>query len=157
MVKMGSMLVRATGRSPVLLGEDDESKIVEAVRAAESVTSGEIVLHIEPAYGGDPYPRAVYWFNKLALYRTRDRNAVLIFIIEKQKAVVVLGDEGIHRHVGPDFWDAELRQLTDSFKESRFGDGLCAVIARIGDKLKTFFPYQGAADKDELSNTISRS
>jgi uncharacterized membrane protein len=44
--------------------------------------------------------------------------------------------------------------LTLHFKQNNFTEGLVEGIAKAGEKLKSFFPYQ-SSDSNELSNDIS--
>ena len=45
-------------------------------------------------------------FEKLGMARTRQRNAILFFVVPSRRRFAVLGDEGIHAKVGQEFWDA---------------------------------------------------
>jgi uncharacterized membrane protein len=134
--------------------KDRENEIIAAIEAAELNTSGEIRLHIERTCPGPALERAKYWFNKLNMTATKDRNGVLIYVATHDRKVAIFGDEAIHAAVGQDFWEEDIRVLVEAFKSGRVVEGLTEVIARIGEKLKTHFPYQ-SDDKNELSNEIS--
>ncbi len=145
------------GAGDMFLSKDDESKVIEALRAAEAVTSGEIVLHIESSWPGDVYARAQHWFKKLKLNRTQHRNGVLILMLEKQCRFAIIGDLGIHQHVGQDFWTAQAQLLSDYLKQGKQAEGLCLLMTQIGEQLKAHFPHQGDQDQNELPDNISHS
>ena len=137
------------------LDKDSQRRIVEAIGVAEKCTSGEIRLHVEPVCKcGDPYERAVEVFNKLEMYATEARNGVLIYIAYKSRKYSIIGDDGINRKVGADFWEKEKDILAEYLKSSKAADGLCEVIQMIGDNLSKYFPYQ-KDDVNELSDEIS--
>jgi len=140
--------------------EDEQKRIVEAIQAAELRTSGEIRLHIErdiprksPAKG-DPYLRARALFAKLGMHATEARNGVLFYLATRSRRFAVLGDEELHLKVGDEFWEEIVSAMTEHFAEDRFGDGVAAGIARVGERLREHFPYL-EDDVNELPDEIS--
>ena len=98
--------------------------------------------------------RAVKTFNRLHLYTTKRRNAVLIFIAYEDRKLAILGDTAIHDAVPEGFWDGEVEELTRYLKAGRPVDGLCAIIARMGERLSQYFPGE-RDDENELSNDVT--
>jgi uncharacterized membrane protein len=138
-----------------LLPPDDQRRVVEAIRAAEKTTSGEIKVHVEArCRGGDAYARAVALFGALGLTRTRERNAVLLYVATRDRRFAVLGDAGIHEEVGSQFWAEAIARMGESFGRGALGDGLCAAIAAIGARLAQRFPPR-PDDKNEIDDSIS--
>jgi len=138
----------------LFFSEAEKKRIVEAIKEAEKVTSGEIRVHIEDSFKGDIFDRAVYVFEKLKMHKTEERNGVLVYLAVSNKQFVIIGDAGINSKVGQTFWDDVKELLIEHFRENRFADGLCLAIERIGEKLTTFFPYQ-ENDVNELPDDIS--
>ena len=134
--------------------ETEKNRIVNAIKAAEKITSGEIRVHVENTFKGDIFDRAVFIFEKLKMHNTKDRNGVLIYLAIKSRQFVIIGDAGINSKVGQTFWDEIKEAMLLHFKEALFVDGLCTAIEQVGEKLKTFFPYQ-VDDVNELSDDIS--
>lgn len=133
---------------------EGQRRIAQAITEAERRTSGEICVHATPHCSGETLPQAQAVFNAKRLYRTRRRNAVLIYIAYRDRKVAILGDEGINRQVPEGFWDEALQSLTYHLKRHSPVEGVCAAVALIGDQLKELFP----ADRDdinELSNEVS--
>ena len=137
------------------LDKESQRRIVETIGVAEKCTSGEIRLHVEPTCKcGNPYERAVEVFNKLEMYATEARNGVLIYVAYKSRKFAIIGDDGINRKVGADFWENEKDVLAGYLKAGQAADGLCEVIKMIGENLSQHFPYQ-KDDVNELSDEIS--
>ena len=133
---------------------EGQRRIADAITAAERHTTGEICVHVTPSCRGNVYKRAVKKFNKLHLYTTKRRNAVLIFIAYEARKFAILGDIGINDVVPEGFWDQESEELGKYLKAGRPVDGLCEIIARIGDRLSEYFPGE-RDDENELSNEVT--
>ena len=140
-----------------MINKQDEFKITEAIKTAEKQSSGEIMVHYETAWAGDPYQRAVHWFHKLEMHKTDQRNGVLIYLIEKQKRFAIVGDAGIHAKVKQEFWDSTSAIMSDHFKSGRLTEGLCTAIAHVGEALAQYFPYDDKVDRNELPDQVSHS
>jgi uncharacterized membrane protein len=138
----------------------EQARIVEAIRAAEACTSGEIRLHVErnlPGRGpaaGDPYLRARQVFAALGMHETAERNGVLIYLATRARRLAVVGDEQLHQNVEDGFWEQVVARIASAFAEDRPAEGLCDGIAAIGERLKEHFPHR-ADDVNELSDDIS--
>ena len=137
-----------------ILNNEEDHRVVEAIRQAELNTSGEIKVHIENHCRGDVEERSLFVFNRLKLNETKLRNGVLIYLAVKDRKFAILGDEGINNVVEDGFWNDVKDLMQSRFKESRFAEGLEEGIMRCGEKLKTFFPYQ-SNDINEISDEIS--
>ena len=139
-----------------LLNPDAEREVIEAIRLAEKETSGEIRVHIEKHTNADHYKRATEVFHELGMDATELKNGVLIYLAVDDRHFVILGDKGIDAVVENDFWDCTKDVMQQHFKNGDFKTGLVEGIARAGERLRQFFPWQ-EGDTDELSNEISRS
>lgn len=95
-------------------------------------------------------------FKELGMDQTALRNGVLIFIDVDRRKFAVVGDEGIHRKVGPEFWESIRDVLQTYFKKEQYTEGLIRAIEEIGNQLKNYFPYQDD-DINELPDDISFS
>lgn len=128
--------------------------IQQSIVEAESLCSGEIRVHIDKTCNGDVLIQAQTTFLKLGMQKTALRNGVLIYLVPSQKQMAIVGDEGIHKVVGQDFWDDIYQQMKSDFAQNQYCQGLQTGILSIGNALKTHFPIQ-ENDQNELSNTIS--
>lgn len=129
-------------------------RIVAAIQEAEKDTSGEIRVHIDNFCKGDAIERATEVFFKLKMNETALRNGVLIYLAVKDHKFAIIGDEGINNVVENDFWEDIKNDMTQSFRNNLFTDGIIYGVLRCGKKLKAYFPHQ-EDDIDELSNEIS--
>ena len=137
-----------------ILNNEEDRRIVEAIKQAELNTSGEIKVHIENRCQGDVERRSIVVFNHLKLNETQLRNGVLIYLAVKDHKFAILGDEGINKVVEDGFWNDVKDLMQAHFKEGRFAEGLEQGIMRCGEKLKTYFPYQ-SDDINEIPDDIS--
>ncbi len=134
--------------------KSDEERIMSAIREAETNTSGEIRVHVQPRCKGEPMAVAKKVFERLGMTRTEQRNGVLFFVAHKDHKFTILGDKGIDEVVPDDFWDSIVKVVTDCFSDERIADGLCDGITKAGVALKEYFPYQ-SDDVNELNDEIS--
>jgi len=65
--------------------EEEEVRIVEAIRDAEKNTSGEIRIHVENNLQKPPLAQALRVFKELEMHKTAARNGVLILLAPAQK------------------------------------------------------------------------
>ena len=134
--------------------KEEKEKIREAVKSAETSTSGEIRVHIDNHCKEDVMDRAAWWFAKLEMHKTEQRNGVLFYLAVKDHKFAILGDAGINSVTPEDFWDTIKEQMLEQFKEGKFADGLSKGIHLAGEALQAHFPYQDD-DVNELSDEIS--
>ncbi len=137
-----------------LFNKEQRNKIKEAIKAAEKATSGEIQVHIENSCKKDVLDRAVEVFAQLKMHKTAQRNGVLFYLAVKDHKFAILGDAGINKEVGDNFWDDIKEKMLVHFKQNDFTTGLIAGIEMAGNSLARFFPYQND-DVNELPDEIS--
>jgi uncharacterized membrane protein len=138
-----------------MLSELQKTQIVNAIKAAELNTSGEVKVHIEQKCPTDtPVERATALFTLLKLTETEQRNGVLFYISLADRKFAVWGDVGINTVVPADFWESVYATVKEHLSQGLLADGLAAGIAMTGEKLKAYFPYQ-SDDTNELSDEIS--
>lgn len=135
---------------------EDEVQIVNAIKEAETNTSGEIRVHIENTCELDTLDRATQVFAYLHMHQTKQRNGVLFYVAIKSHKFAVLGDAGINAVVPPNFWNEITNLVIGYFKEEKYAEGLSKGVLMAGEQLKAYFPYAGdKSDINELDNDIS--
>lgn len=133
----------------------DKARIVDAIRAEERKTSGEIRVFVESKCKYvDPVDRAGEVFFTLEMEQTENRNGVLIYIAHKHRQLAIFGDQGIHQTLGSDYWKAEVAKMLKAFNEKHFTEGIITIIRDIGAALHEKFPYDRSSDKNELPDDI---
>lgn len=133
-----------------------EVETVEAaVRAAERGTSGEIRVALARFYfWGDVRRAAERAFRRLHMERTRERNAVLIFMAPRRRALAIVGDRGIHEKVGDPFWRGLVSLTTEAFRAGELTAGLVHAVEAVGQVLAASFPPIGPRDVNELPDSV---
>lgn len=134
-----------------------EERIVDAVRATEARTSGEIRVFVtrRKLRGEDVRVRARTEFERLHVGNTARRNGVLFYIVPADQTFAVIGDEAIHAGCGQSFWDETAAAMEKFFREGKFTDGLIAGLERTGDIMARHFPRQDD-DRNELPDKLVR-
>ncbi|HEX7878202.1 MAG TPA: TPM domain-containing protein [Candidatus Eisenbacteria bacterium] len=136
------------------LSQPEAARVVDAIKAAEKGTTGEIRVRIARKCGRPPLEAAQITFHALRMDQTAQRNGVLLYLSLVDREFAVFGDEGIDRHIGCDGWNAIRDRLADRFKKDQFADGLAEAITDIGKTLAKHFPGK-AGDRNELSDDLS--
>ena len=137
-----------------LLDEDQEARVLAAIRAAELRTSGEIRVHVERRCEVDAMEAARRWFARLGMDATAERNGILFYVAVSDRKFAVVGDSGIHAKVGEGFWTALRDAMAGEFAKGRHVEGLIRGIAEAGERLAEHFP-RGESDRNELPDGIS--
>jgi uncharacterized membrane protein len=137
-----------------LLTDAEKQQLVQAIREAERLTSGEIRLYVEShCKYVSPMDRAQEIFLHLGMEKTKRSNGVLLYIALKDHQYAILGDSGIHGKVGADFWQKEAQLLLHHFSRNEIVNGIDACIREIGASLCQHFPFEGD-DENELPDDI---
>ena len=141
--------------APQFIQQLREPEIVAAIRAAEQKTSGEVRVFISDKDVADPVAAAQAQFNLLGMEKTRERNAVLIYLAPGSRKFAVIGDTGVHARCGDAFWQELARSMTEHFRKSEFTEGILQGIRRAGELLAGHFPRR-PDDTNELPDRVER-
>jgi putative membrane protein len=101
------------------------------------------------------HARAFQLFAERGLYGTKGRTALLIFVSELERRVVLLGDATIHVQLGQAGWTEEVQRIIRRIREGRLKDGLLEVIADLEPRLALVAPRE-ADDVNELPDAVIR-
>ncbi|MDP1654557.1 MAG: TPM domain-containing protein [Hylemonella sp.] len=141
---------------------DVRERLLQRVRASEQRHSGEIRIFIE---AGLPMgylwlkaetraiirQRALTLFGKLRVWDTEHNNGVLIYLLLAERAIEIVADRGINRHLSPQQWQGMILRMRSAFREGQFEEGLTLALEEISAVLVQHFPLQaGAANPNEL-------
>jgi uncharacterized membrane protein len=136
-----------------LFSDTEQDKIAQAIADAEKATSGEIRIAIDKHCEGDPYQKAIEYFQKLDMDQTAQRNGVLIYLAHVDHKFAIIGDSGINKVVPTDFWNTTKVAMTAHFAKGDLADGIVAGVSLAGEQLALYFPHQHG-DINELPNDI---
>ncbi len=136
-----------------VFSESDLASIKDAVGDAELRTSAEIRVYIDKHVKGEPLDHAAYLFNKLGMSATALRNGVMIYIAYADRKFCIIGDIGIHQHVGDEFWKSISDKMSESFKAGLMREGVTNAVKEVGAALANYFPRMNN-DINELSDEV---
>jgi uncharacterized membrane protein len=136
-------------RTRDFLSKVEHDRIVQAIREAESKTSGEIRVFIQRGkLTADPLVAAQKKFQQLRMHTTRERNAVLIFVAPRAHKFAVVGDKAIHEKCGDEFWGRIVDGMRVHFQNEKFSHALVEAINEIGKLLAAHFPKTSGSAND---------
>ncbi len=138
------------------LDKDAQAKVVERIKAAESNTSGEIRVFMEPHCKlFDPLDRAKEVFASLKMEATVARNAVIIYVAFQDRQFALFGDSAIYEKAGgAEFWQKAAQTLAGHMKNQEYTEGLCNCIDELATALANHFPPDPNIKKNELPDEI---
>ncbi|MGC2352216.1 MAG: DUF5130 family protein [Candidatus Udaeobacter sp.] len=141
-------------RTKEFLSKLEHDRIVQAIRQAEAKTSGEIRIFIQRGkLKSDPLVAAQKRFHQLRMHKTRERNAVLIFVAPRAHKFAVVGDQAIHQKCGDEFWQRVVDGMRAHFQNENFSDALVEAIKEIGKLLAAHFP-KTSGNANELPDGV---
>jgi uncharacterized membrane protein len=141
-------------RTKDFLSKLEHERIVSAICDAESKTSGEIRVFIQRGkLNSDPLIAAQKKFQRLGMYKTRERNAVLIFVAPRAHKFAIVGGQAIHEKCGEEFWRRVVAAMRVHFQNEKFNHALTEAINEVGKVLAAHFP-RTSAKANELPDEI---
>jgi uncharacterized membrane protein len=133
-------------------------RLADRVAASERQHTGEIRVYVEAGLplgylwrDASPRERAIAVFGKLRVWDTEHNNGVLIYLLLADRAIEVVADRGLSRHVSPEQWRQITRSMADAFAAGRYEEGLRQAVDAVSDVLVRHFPATpGEANPNEL-------
>ena len=137
------------------------ARLAQRVAASERRHTGELRVCVE---GGLPLSylwraapareRAIMLFGKLRVWDTERNNGVLIYLLAAERAIEIVADRGIARHVGQAEWDAMAQRMSAHFRAGNFEDGLTQALEEMSALLVQHFPQDpdAPANPNEIPN-----
>jgi uncharacterized membrane protein len=121
----------------------DHDRIVVAIHDAEKHTSGEIRVYVSHRKVAEPREAGARRFLKLGMDKTKQRNAVLIYLAPESQNFAVLGDTAVHAQCGEAFWGDVAAAMRELFRQGKFTEGIIHGIDTAGKLLAQHFPKDG--------------
>ena len=142
-------------RAEQYISQQENERIVSAVRQAEQRTSGEVRVFFESRCRFvNAVDRAAEVFFGLQMDKTELRNAVLVYVAFADHQFAIFADEGIYQRMGAQYWNDEARKMLEEFSQQHYVTGIIQVVNDIGEVLQQHFPYNREVDKNELPDDI---
>jgi uncharacterized membrane protein len=133
-------------------------RLAQRVAASEKRHSGQIRIYVEAGLpmsylwrDATARERAMAIFGKLRVWDTEHNNGVLVYLLLAERAIEIVADRGLDRHVAPEEWKAVVARMSGAFREGRFEDGLTQALEEVSALLVQHFPVtDGQAHRNEL-------
>lgn len=133
------------------LTRSERARLTQAIADVERATTGEIHVHvIAHSKGRDMLELAREAFEGLGLYRTRERNGVLVLVSHLDHRWAIRGDEGINAAAGQALWKETGQILEKHFRDNRYAQGLETCVREVGRALAARFPRGKGENPNEL-------
>ena len=133
----------------------DDLQIVEAIRRAETSSSGEIRVYVSDEAVDDPVAAAQVQFQRIGMHATAERNGVLIFVAPRSRNFAIVGDDGVHARCGQSFWTDVAAAMARHFALDHPTEAIVLGIRKAGELLSSHFPCR-PGDRNELPNEVIR-
>src|SRR5260370_26280556 len=141
-------------RTKEFLSKLEHDRIVGAIREAESKTSGQIRVYIQRGkLRVEPLIAAQEKFHRLGIHKTRERNAVLIFVAPRAHKFAVVGDKAVHEKCGEQFWQRLVDGMRAHFQNEKFSQAIVETIEETGKMRATHFPKRSTG-RNEVPDGI---
>ena len=144
-------------------------RLAQRVAASEQHHSGQIRICVEASLPASyvwrldhentlsalARQRAVMMFSKLRVWDTEHNNGVLIYLLLAERAIEIVADRGLTRHVSTQEWQDMVARMASAFREQRYEDGLTQALEESSAVLMTHFARADAspAPANELPDT----
>jgi uncharacterized membrane protein len=133
-------------------------RLTAHVADSERRHTGEIRIYVEAGLpmsylwrDATPRERAIAMFGKLGVWDTEQNNGVLVYLLLAERAIEIVADRGLSRHVSDAEWQRIVHGMGAAFGAGRYEEGLVAAIAAVDAVLVRHFPASaGSANPNEL-------
>ena len=132
-------------------------RLARRVAASERRHTGEIRIYVEAALptsyllrDATPRQRAVAMFGKLRVWDTEHNNGVLVYLLLAERAIEIVVDRGLARHVDADEWQRIVQRMAAALRERRYEDGLTQALEEVSALLVAHFPADAEPRPNEL-------
>jgi uncharacterized membrane protein len=140
---------------------DSLKRIEDAIAKSETQHFGEIRFIVEShlsfweiVHNKTPKKRALEVFAKYHLWDTEQNNGVLIYLLLADHDFEILGDRGIHQHIGDNGWQTISDEMEAMFRKGEFEMGVIFGIHQISKALVSHFPASGPNENELPNKTI---
>jgi uncharacterized membrane protein len=129
-------------------------RLAERVAGSERRHSGEIRIYVEAGLplgylwrGASARERAVALFGKLRVWDTEHNNGVLIYLLLAERAIEIVADRALGRHVTGQQWQQVIERMRGAFRARRYEEGLAQAIDEVTALLVQHFPLAAGEDR----------
>lgn len=133
--------------------------LTRQVSASEQRHTGQVRICVEAglpaAYvwrSATAHERAIALFGKLRVWDTEDNNGVLIYLLLADRAIEIVADRGLTKHVPKASWDAVVAEMRELLRTGHYEQALTQAIETVSRLLAQHFPAEpgGPGRSNEL-------
>lgn len=136
------------------------ARLEARISASEAHHSGEIRLCVEAALpwrylrdGASPRDRALSIFSKLRVWDTEHNNGVLVYLLLADRAIEIVADRALHRHIDPGQWQALIDAMQPLLRRGQHEAALQNTLVALDEALHHWFPVTAdQRNPNELSD-----
>jgi uncharacterized membrane protein len=133
-------------RTKEFLSKLEHDRILQAIREADSKTSGEIRVFIQRGkVADDPLVAAQKRFRRLGMHKNRQQNDILLWVAPRVHKFAIVGDKAIHQKCGEELWQRLIEGMREHFRKEKFSDALVDAIRAAGEALAFHFPKRSTS------------
>jgi len=133
----------------------DHPRILAAIKETEKKTSGQIRVYVSHRKITDAVRSATLRFDKLGMRKTKERNAVLIYLAPESKVFAVIGDSAVHEKCGDAFWQEVVATMTEHLKKDSATTAIVHAVKKIENLLALHFPASPGAKNEPARDAVT--
>jgi uncharacterized membrane protein len=137
----------------IFLWRLNQKRILQAIREAESRSSGEVRVFVSHKKCTDAMAEAQAQFVKLKMEVTQERNGVLLFVAPRSRSFAIYADCGIHALCAAHVWEDAAKKLSEALAADLLTQGIVDAIQSMAEVLEEHFPKQGGG-ANELPDEV---
>ena len=136
--------------------------LTRQVAASEDRHTGQVRICVEAglpaAYvwrSATAHERAVALFGKLRVWDTEHNNGVLIYLLLADRAIEIVADRGLAKHVPTSTWETVIAEMREALGTGHYEQALAQAIETVSRLLAQHFPSVPGAPRrsNELPDT----
>ena len=87
--------------------------------------------------------------------KTKERNAVLIYLAPESRVFAVIGDVEVHEECGDPFWREVTEMMAEHLKRDFATTAIVQAVNKIGDLLALHFPASPGAKSEPAEDVVT--
>lgn len=163
-LQQGARLLRhrwAEARLRTVVPTSLVEQLTRQVAESEQRHTGQVRICIEAglpaAYIGrnaTAHERAVALFGKLRVWDTEHNNGVLIYLLLADRAIEIIADRGLARHVPASAWQTVVADMREALRAGHYDNALTHAVHAASALLVQHFPAESAGDGVQRTNEL---
>ena len=136
-------------------------ELTRQVAASEQRHTGQVRICVEAglpaAYiwrSATAHERAVALFGKLQVWDTEHNNGVLIYLLLGDRAIEIISDRGLARHVPASAWQTVIAEMRETLRTGHYDHALTHAVDAVSTLLAQYFPPESEGRGGHYTNEL---